>query len=132
MHWFHTDIEHDTLVNKNFREVLYTGKHMQLVLMTLAPEEDIGLEVHPDNDQFFRFESGEGKSIIDGNEYILSEGSAIVVPAGAKHNIINTSSSEELKMYTIYCPAHHKDGTIHHTKDEAESDEEEFDGITSE
>lgn len=132
MHWFHSNIEQDTLANDNFRKVLYTGKHMQLVLMSLEPGQDIGLETHHENDQFFRFESGEGKCIIDGNDYLVQDGSAIIIPAWAKHNIINTSQSKPLKMYTIYSPAHHKDGTIHHTKEEAESDEEEFDGITSE
>jgi len=105
---------------------------MQLVLMTLQPGEDIGLETHHDNDQFFRFESGEGKCLIDGNEYIVSDGSAIIVPAWAQHNIINTSDSKPLNMYTIYSPAHHKDGTIHTTKAQAKASDEEFDGVTSE
>ncbi|MGZ4927102.1 MAG: cupin domain-containing protein, partial [Halobacteriota archaeon] len=121
-----------TLGNGNFRKVLYTSKHSQLVLMSLKPEEDIGMEVHKDNDQFFRFERGHGKCIIDGNEYELSDGVAVVVPAGAQHNIINTSKTEDLKLYTIYSPAHHKDGIVRTTKEEAEANEAEFDGVTTE
>jgi len=132
MKGFHTNIEKDTLENNNFRKVLYTGKHSQLVLMSLRPNEEIGMEVHSDNDQFFRFEKGQGKCIIDGNEYELKDGVAIVVPAGAQHNIINTSGEEELKLYTIYSPAHHKDGIVHATKEEAEANGPEFDGQTSE
>ena len=132
MKGFSANIEKDTLENKNFRKVLYSGKHSQLVLMCLQPKEDIGMEVHPDNDQFFRFEKGEGKCIIDGNEYPLEDGSAIVVPAGAQHNIINTSETEELKLYTIYSPAHHKDGIVRATKAEAMANEADFDGVTTE
>ncbi|MFA7681775.1 MAG: cupin domain-containing protein [Candidatus Peribacteraceae bacterium] len=132
MKGFHADIEKETLENKNFRKVLYTGKHSQLVLMRLKPNEEIGMEVHSENDQFFRFESGEGKCIIDGNEYAVRDGSAIVVPAGAQHNIINTSGTEDLKLYTIYSPAHHKDGIVRATKEEAEANDEEFDGVASE
>ncbi len=132
MKGFHSNIEKDTLANDNFRKVLYTAKHCQLVLMSLLPLEDIGLETHADNDQFFRIEKGEGKCIIDGHEYALTDGTAIIVPAGAKHNIINTSATEKLKMYTIYSPAHHKNGTIHETKKIAESSSEDFDGKTSE
>ncbi|MBP6930215.1 cupin domain-containing protein [Patescibacteria group bacterium] len=132
MKGFHANIEKDTLENDNFRKVLYSGKHCQLVLMSLLPSEDIGDEVHPENDQFFRFEEGHGKVLIDGNEYAVEDGSAIIVPAGAKHNIINTSDSEELKMYTIYAPAHHKDGVVRKTKKEALEDEPEFDGVTTE
>src|SRR5574343_1804207 len=119
MKGFHANIEKDTLENENFRQVLYTGKHSQLVLMSLAPNEEIGMEVHNDNDQFFRFEKGEGKVVIDGNEYKVSDGFAVVVPAGSQHNVVNTSSSEDLKLYTIYSPAHHKDGIVRKTKDEA-------------
>ena len=129
---FTINIEKATLENNNFRKVLYTGKHNQLVLMSLWPKEEIGMEVHPDNDQFFRFEKGQGKCVIDGNEYEISDGVAIVVPAGAQHNIINTSDTEELKLYTIYSPAHHKDGIVRATKEEAEANEVEFDGITTE
>jgi mannose-6-phosphate isomerase-like protein (cupin superfamily) len=132
MKGFHSNIEKDTLANDNFRKVLYTGKHSQLVLMSLLPNEEIGMEVHPDNDQFFRFEKGAGKCIIDGNEYEVGDGVAIIVPAGAQHNVINTSGTEKLKMYTIYSPAHHKDGIVRATKKEAEEIEEEFDGITTE
>ncbi len=132
MKGFHTNIEKDTLANSNFRKVLYTGKHSQLVLMSLKPKEEIGAEVHLDNDQFFRFEKGQGKCIIDGHEYDLSDGVSIVVPAGAKHNIINTSETDDLKLYTIYSPAHHKDGIIRATKEEAETNEAEFDGVTTE
>jgi len=129
---FHSNIEKDTLENENFRKVLYTGKHSQLVLMSLAPNEEIGSETHPDNDQFFRIEKGRGKCVIDGNEYEIQDGSAIVVPAGAEHNVINTSSIERLNLYTIYSPAHHKDGIIRKTKQEAEEDSPEFDGKTTE
>lgn len=132
MKGFCANIEKDTLENANFRKVLYTGKHSQLVLMSLKPKEEIGMEVHMENDQFFRFEKGEGKCIIDGNKYDLKDGVAIVVPAGAQHNVINTSETEDLKMYTIYSPAHHKDGIVRVTKEEAEANEAEFDGQTSE
>ena len=132
MKGYTTNIEKDTLENNNFRKVLYTGKHNQLVLMSLVPKEEIGMEVHEENDQFFRFEKGKGKCIIDGNEYNIGDGIAIVVPAGAQHNIINTSDTEELKLYTIYSPAHHKNGIVRATKEEAEANEAEFDGQTSE
>lgn len=132
MKGYATNIEKDTLENNNFRKVLYTGKHSQLVLMSLRPREEIGMEVHEENDQFFRFEKGQGKCIIDDNEYSVSDGMAIVVPAGAQHNVVNTSDAEELKLYTIYSPAHHKDGIIRATKEEAESNEAEFDGVTTE
>jgi mannose-6-phosphate isomerase-like protein (cupin superfamily) len=112
--------------------VLYTGKHSQLVLMSLQPKEEIGLEVHPDNDQFFRFEEGEGKVIIDGNEYDVTDGDAVVVPSGAQHNVINVSDTAALKLYTIYSPAHHQDGIVRVTKEEAMQNEAEFDGVTSE
>jgi mannose-6-phosphate isomerase-like protein (cupin superfamily) len=132
MKGFNTNIEKDTLENENFRKVLYTAKHSQLVLMTLQPNEEIGMEVHPDNDQFFRFEKGKGKVIIDGNEYEVTDGSAIIVPSGAQHNVINTSNKDTLKLYTIYSPAHHKDGIVRKTKAEAEANEAEFDGVTTE
>ncbi|MCX6740901.1 MAG: cupin domain-containing protein [Candidatus Parcubacteria bacterium] len=125
-------IKESALANNNFRQVLYTGKHSQLVLMSLVPKEEIGMEAHLDNDQFFRFEKGQGKCIIDGNEYSIGDGSAIVVPAGAQHNIINTSDSEPLKLYTIYSPAHHQDGVVRATKAEAEANGPEFDGVTTE
>ena len=132
MKGYKNNIEQLTVANNNFRTVLYTGKHSQLVLMSLKPNEDIGLEVHPDNDQFFRFEKGTGKVVIDGNEYEVRDGDAVVIPAGAEHNVTNTSSTEELKMYTIYSPAHHKDGVVRATKQEAEADSPEFDGKTTE
>lgn len=132
MKGFHSNIEKDTVENTNFRKVLYTGKHSQLVLMSLLPGEEIGLEVHAENDQFFRVEEGQGKCIIDGNEYSIKDGSAIVVPAGAEHNVINTSDIESLKLYTIYSPAHHKDGIVRSTKKEAMEQEAEFDGVTTE
>jgi len=100
--------------------------------MSLKPGEDIGMEVHEENDQFFRFEKGQGKCVTDDNKYELSGGVAVVVPAGAQHNIINTSKTEDLKLYTIYSPAHHKDGIVRATKEEAEANEAEFDGVTTE
>jgi mannose-6-phosphate isomerase-like protein (cupin superfamily) len=100
--------------------------------MSLKPKEEIGAEVHPDNDQFFRFEKGQGKVIIDGNEYEVSDGFAVVVPSGAQHNVINTSETDDLKLYTIYSPAHHKDGIVRATKEEAEAQEAPFDGLTTE
>ncbi len=132
MHGFNSNIEKDTVENKNFRKVLYTGKHCQLVLMCLQPKEEIGMEVHTDNDQFFRFEKGQGKCVIDGNEYAVTDGSAVIVPAGAQHNVINVSETDELKLYTIYSPAHHKDGIVRATKAEAEANEEEYDGKPTE
>lgn len=126
------NIEKETIENENFRKVLYTAKHSQLVLMNLRPKEEIGMEVHLDNDQFFRFEKGQGKVIIDGNEYGVGDSFAVVVPAGAQHNVINTSETEPLKLYTIYSPAHHKDGIIRLTKEEAVANEAEFDGKTTE
>ncbi|EKD24361.1 MAG: hypothetical protein ACD_81C00038G0002 [uncultured bacterium] len=132
MKGFNANIEKETVENENFRRVLYTGKHCQLVLMSLKPNEDIGMEVHEENDQFFRFEQGSGKCIIDGNEYALTDGSVIIVPAGAEHNIINTSETEALKLYTIYSPAHHKDGIVRTTKEDAMANEAEFDGVTTE
>jgi mannose-6-phosphate isomerase-like protein (cupin superfamily) len=132
MKGFNTNIEKATLENNYFRKVLYSGKHSQLVLMSLKPKEEIGLEIHAENDQFFRFEKGQGKCIIDNNEYLVEDGSAIIVPAGAEHNIINISETDELKLYTIYSPAHHKDQIVRITKEEAEANDEEFDGQTTE
>ncbi len=126
------NIEEKALANDYFREVLYTDERVQLVVMSLLPQEDIGEEVHQ-LDQFIRVERGEGKAILDGVEHPLSDGFAILVPKGARHNIINTSATEPMKLYTLYAPPNHKDGTIHKTKVEAEADEaEHFDGVTSE
>jgi len=132
MKGFKSNIEKDALKNENFRNVLYSSKHLQVVLMSLKPGEDIGLETHVSTDQFFRFEGGKGKCIIDGNEYEVKNGDAIVVPAGAKHNVINTDSVNELKMYTIYAPPQHKDGLINATKKDAEKKDVKFDGKTTE
>lgn len=132
MKGFHSNIELNTLENSNFRKVLYTAEHCQLVLMSLLPGEEIGEETHTENDQFFRFESGEGKCVIDGNEYSVKDGDALIIPSGSKHNVINVSQTESLRMYTIYSPPHHKDGIVRATKHEAESNEAEFDGVTTE
>lgn len=120
------DIEQLTLANTYFRQVIYTGKYSQLVLMCLQPNEEIGMEVHETTDQFFRFEKGQGKVIINDEEHLVKDGDAIVVPAGAQHNVINTSPDKQLKMYTIYSPPHHKDGIVHKTKAEAEADTEDY------
>ncbi|MFA6135803.1 MAG: cupin domain-containing protein [Candidatus Paceibacterota bacterium] len=125
------NIEKLTLENENFRKVLYTAKNSQLVLMSLLPGEDIGEEVHT-LDQFLRVEAGVGKAVLDGVEHEISDGFAIVVPAGAKHNIINTSSDKPLKLYTIYSPPEHQDGVVRVTKAEAMAQEEHFDGKTTE
>ena len=132
MKGFYSNIEKDALKNENFRKVLYTSKHLQLVLMTLKPGEDIGEETHPNIDQFFRFEGGKGKCIINGNEYKVENGDVIVVPAGSKHNVINTDAVKELKMYTIYGPPNHKDGIINATKKDSEKNDVKFDGKTTE
>lgn len=129
---FVINLEDATAQNSNFRKVIYTAHHSQLVLMCLKPNEEIGMEVHPDNDQFLRIESGEGKAIIDGNEQLFSAGFCVVVPAGSQHNIINTSATNELKLYTVYSPAHHRLDVVQATKAEAAASDEEFDGKTSE
>lgn len=116
---YKANIEELTRANTYFRQVLFTAPHSQLVLMVLQPSEEIGMEVHPDNDQFFRFEEGEGKVIIDGTEYPVKDGDVAIVPAGVQHNVVNISATGMLKLYTIYSPAHHPDGTIHKTKAEA-------------
>jgi len=128
---YNTNLEEITLSNTDFRRVLYTGKHSQLVLMALKPGEEIGEEIHT-LDQFFRFESGTGKVIIDDVSHEVKDGSGVIVPAGAKHNVINTSADADLKLYTIYSPAEHKDGTVRATKKEALENEEHFDGVTTE
>lgn len=125
------NIEALTLENETFRTVLYTGKHSQLVVMSIPAGEDIGEEVHT-LDQFIRFEEGEGKAMIDGVEHSVSDGTVVIVPAGAKHNIINTSTSDALKLYTLYAPPEHKDKTVHQTKADALRSEEHFDGTTTE
>lgn len=117
------NIEVLTLSNTSFRHVLFTGQHAQLVVMSLLPNEDIGFEVHEIVDQFFRIEKGEGKVIIDSKEYVIKDGDAFIIPAGTKHNVINTSSKNPLKLYTIYSPPHHKDGITHQTKSEAQADQ---------
>ena len=119
------NIEEITLENSNFRKVLFTGKYCQLVVMCLKPGEEIGEEVHDNVDQFFRVDSGTGKVIMNGEEYVVTDGFAFIVPAGTKHNVINTSQTEDLKLYTIYSPPNHPDGTIHKDKAEADKYEEE-------
>lgn len=126
MSGYSINIEEKTLQNENFREVLYTAQHSQLVVMSLLPGEEIGMEVHEIVDQFIRIEQGEGKAILNGEEILLSDGSAIVIAAGTQHNIINTSSEKKFKLYTIYSPAHHKDKTIHKTKHEALQDTKDY------
>ena len=130
MRGYISNIEQDTINNDSFRKVLYTAKHSQLVLMSLQPGEDIGSETH-DLDQFFRIEAGSGQAVLNGAEGPVSDGSAVVVPAGTEHNIINTSTTEALKLYTIYSPPEHRDGVEYKTKAEAEAAEEHFDGQTS-
>ena len=132
MKGFKSNIEKDTLGNSNFRRVLYTGKHSQLVLMNLKPGEEIGEEVHMTIDQFFRFEKGEGIVSIDGTKHKIADGDAVIVPAGARHNVMNTSKTTELKLYTTYSPPEHQDGTIRKTKADAQAKPEEFDGKTTE
>lgn len=131
MKGFIGDIEELTEKNTNFRRVLYTGTQMQLVLMALKPGEEIGEEVHDDRDQFFRVEKGEGEVSIDGHKTKVKSDDAIIVPAGARHNVRNTGD-EPLKLYTLYAPPEHKDGTVHVTKADAEAHEEHFDGKTTE
>ncbi len=125
-------IEDLTKENSDFRQVLYTAGHSQLVLMSLKPGEEIGMEVHEDGDQFFRFEKGKGKVVVDETEYKVVDGDAVVVPAGGRHNVMNTSENEDLKLYTIYSPPHHQDGVKRATREEALEDELEFDGQTTE
>ena len=129
---FSTDLEKETRKNTDFRRVLYTGKYSQLVLMSLKPGEEIGSEVHDDVDQFFRFEEGEGVVIIDKTRNAVKDGSGVVVPSGAEHNVINTSKTLDLKLYTIYSPPEHRDMVVRKTKKEAIEQEEHFDGRTSE
>jgi len=123
MNGYHADIEKETKSNKYFRKVLFTGKYSQLVVMNLKHREEIGLEVHPSVDQFFRFEKGKGKVVIDEDEFEVNANDVVIVPAGSQHNIINISKTEDLKLYTVYSPPNHPDGTIHKTKEEAEEAE---------
>ncbi|MFA6048413.1 MAG: cupin domain-containing protein [Candidatus Micrarchaeia archaeon] len=125
-------IESKTQTNSDFRRVLYTGKTSQLVLMSLRPKEEIGSEVHPNIDQFLRFEHGEGVVVIDGVSHRVKGGYAVIVPAGAEHNVINTSDKSDLRLYTIYSPPEHIDRTQRKTKADAIAKPEEFDGKTSE
>lgn len=120
MSGYHTNIEEETLKNTNFRKVLYTGSYQQLVVMSLKPNEEIGMEVHENVDQFFRIETGNAKFVIDGEETSATADDVVIVPAGSQHNVINVSTTEDLKLYTIYAPPNHPDGTIHKTKEEAE------------
>lgn len=129
---FVANIEKETVENTYFRRVLYTGKYSQLVLMCLKPGEEIGEEVHDDVDQFFRFEKGEGVVVIDGVSHAVKDGSAVIVPNGANHNVLNTSKTTDLKLYTIYSPPEHRDGVVHKTRAEAMAQEEHFDGKTTE
>lgn len=119
---FVTNIEKETLENDNFRKVLYTTINSQVVLMSLLPLEEIGMEVHTISDQFFRIDTGEGKVIMDGEEFVISDGFAFLIPAGTEHNVINTSADKPLKFYTLYMPPHHKDGVVHKTKADGEAD----------
>jgi mannose-6-phosphate isomerase-like protein (cupin superfamily) len=131
MRGYVTNIEQDTLSNSDFRRVLYTAKNSQLVLMSLGPKEDIGEEIHT-LDQFIRVEAGNGVAILDEVEHRISDGFAVVIPAGTKHNVVNDSSTEELKLYTLYSPPEHRDGTVHSTKSDSLAHEEHFDGKTTE
>jgi mannose-6-phosphate isomerase-like protein (cupin superfamily) len=131
MQGYTINIEEASVENNNFRKVLYTAKNSQLVLMSLKPGEEIGEEVH-DVDQFLRLDAGVGKCVLNGQETDIEDGWAIVVPAGVKHNIINTSETEPMKLYTLYTPPHHRDGVVHETKEQAEKDDEHFDGKTTE
>ena len=131
MKGFADNIETLTEENNNFRQVLYTGQNLQLVLMAIQPGEDIGEEIHDDRDQFFRFEAGVGEVWIDGVANAVKADDGVIVPAGAKHNVINTGT-EPLRLYTIYGPPEHLDGTVHQTKAEADASHEHFDGQTTE
>ena len=131
MQGFVADIEKLTVENTDFRRVLYTGKYLQLVLMTLQPGEEIGAEVHEDHDQFFRIESGSGEVRIDGKATAIKDDDAVIVPAGARHNVVNTGD-RPLTLYTLYGPPEHRDGVVHKTKAEADASEEHFDGKTTE
>lgn len=111
-----TNIERDTLANQDYRRVLFTGRNTQLVLMTLQPGEEIGLEVHDEHDQFLRIEAGAGTVVLNGEQHRLADGVAVVIPAGVEHNVVNTSSDQPLRLYTLYSPPEHPDGTVHRSK----------------
>ena len=130
MKGFIKDIEGLAVKNLEFRQVLYTAKHCQLVVMALKPKEEIGAEVHK-LDQFFRVEEGSGEAVLDGVRTAIRSGFAVVIPAGPNHHIINTGNTP-LKLYTLYAPPNHRDGVVHHTRAEAEADHEHFDGKTTE
>jgi mannose-6-phosphate isomerase-like protein (cupin superfamily) len=129
---FAANLEEETLQNTDFRRVLYTGHFSQLVLMCLKPKEEIGEEVHEDVDQFFRFEEGEGMVTIDTTKYAVKDGSGVIVPCGARHNVINTSRTRPLRLYTIYSPPEHQDKTVRATRQEAIAREEHYDGKPTE
>lgn len=131
MQGFVGDIEELSEKNSNFRRVLYTGKNLQLVMMALQPGEEIGEEIHDDGDQFFRVEEGEGEVLIDGNLSRIKSGDAVLIPGGARHNIVNTGK-RSLRVYTLYAPPEHRDGTVHATKADAEKSSEHFDGKSTE
>ncbi len=131
MKGFVINLEEATLQNEFFRKVLYTAPHSQLVLMSLEPGQDIGEEIHQ-LDQFIRCESGNGKTVLNGEEHAFDDGFAVIIPAGTKHNIVNTSPDKPMKLYTVYSPPNHRDQVVHKTKTEAEGDEEHFDGKTTE
>jgi mannose-6-phosphate isomerase-like protein (cupin superfamily) len=126
MNFYVSDIQKDSLENSNFRKVLNTSAHSQLVVMSLMPKEDIGMETHPEVDQFIRIEQGRGQAILNGEVYEIEAEYAVVIPAGTEHNIVNTSDTEAMKLYTIYSPANHPEGTIHRTKEEAQAAEHEY------
>ena len=129
MNGYIANIEQLALENENFRKVLYTDKRVQLVVMSLHAGEDIGEEGH-ELDQFIRVEAGEGTSVLDGVSHELAPGSAVIIPQGVRHNIVNTGTTA-MKLYTLYAPPNHKDGTVHETKADAEADEEHFDGVVT-
>lgn len=132
MYGYDTNIETATLENTNFRKVLYTAGQQQLVVMSIPVGGEIGQEVHDKEDQFIRVESGEAEALIDGRTIKLGDDDVIIIPRGAEHNVVNTSKDADLKLYTIYSPPHHMDGTVHATKEEADADDEHFDGKTTE
>ena len=125
MSGYSINLEEKTLAGNNFREVLYTTPRSQLVIMTLQPREEIGLEKHEGHDQFIRVEAGRGVAILDGERHDLEDGVAVVIPAGTEHNVVNTSDSEPMRLYTLYTPPEHPDGTVHATKAEADAYEKQ-------